>query len=71
MRLLERPHEVVLSLPLRSGVLITRLQVGIGIWVTEVITRVNHMTIRLNVYSDILVVDRFGYPTLEVVRLSV
>ena len=44
-------HEVVLSLPLRSGVLITQLQVGIGIWVTEVITRVNHITIHLNVYS--------------------
>ena len=65
------PYVIVLSIPLRSGVLITRLRVGIGIWVTEIITRTNNITLRLDVYSDTLVVDRMGYPTLEVVRLSV
>ena len=71
MRLLVRPHSVVLPVRLPEKVVLTRLVMNCGVKVTEVVTRIDFLTIHMQVYADVLKVDLTIYPTLMVVRLSV
>ena len=71
MRLLGRPHCVVLPVRLPERVVLTRLVIFYGVQVTEVVTGVDFLTIHMRVFADTLKVDLTIYPTLLVVRLSV
>lgn len=70
--LLVRPHHVVIPVHVR-GVRLTRLLVDPGIYVTEVVTGTERMTIYVQVYADtdFLRINAIIYPSLLVVRLSV
>ena len=62
------PHRAVL--PMRDGIILTRLVVGTGVHITEVVSGGNRLTIHVNVYASVLVVRTMRYPTLLVVHLS-
>ena len=71
MRLLVRPYTVALPVCVPECVILTRLIMGGGVRVTEVVTGVDRLTIHLQMYADILRVDITAYPILMVVCLSV
>ena len=64
------PHRAVLPILMRDGILLTRLVVGTGVHITEVVSGGNRLTIHVNVYASVLVVGTMRYPTLLVVHLS-
>ena len=70
MSLLVRSHVVTLTFRLPDGVSLTRLVVGAGILVTEVVNTGERMIINMRVYADALVVGTTRYPILMVVNLS-
>ena len=63
------PHRAVLPILMRDGILLTRLVVGTGVHITEVVSGGNRLTIHVNVYASVLVVRTMRYPTLLVVHL--
>ena len=68
---MSRPHRAVLPVLIQDGVLITRLIVGPGIQIAEMVFGATRLTIHLNIYGSVLVVTITNYPILMVVRLSV
>ena len=64
MRLLVHPNRVALPVLLSEGILLTRLVIGRGVHVTEVITSIERLIVHVDVYSDILFVDTTVYQTL-------
>ena len=70
-RLLVRPYIVALPVHIPNQVMMTRLIMGYGMRVTELVTGVDQLTIHLHVYADILHVDVTVYPILMVIHLSV
>ena len=54
-----------------GGILLTRLVIGVGVHVTQVVAGADRCTMHMDVYADVLVVMITMYPTLMVVRLSV
>ena len=70
MSLLVRSHVVNLTFRLPNGVSLTRLVVGAGVLVTEVVNTGERMIINMRVYGDALVVGTTRYPILMVVNLS-
>ena len=69
--IMSEPHRAVLPFLLRDGVLITRLIVGPGIQIVEVVSSATSLTVHMNIYGRILMVRITNYPILMVVRLSV
>ena len=65
MRLLLRPQLM------SEGILLTRLIMGRGVNLIELVTSTERLTIHVDVYSDTLFVDTTVYPTLYVMRLFV
>ena len=68
MSLLVGPHRVVLPILIPRGVALTRLIIGVDVHVTEMVTSVSRLTVHVNVYGDVLVVNTDVYPRLMVVR---
>ena len=60
------PHRAVLAILLPEGVrvLLTRLVVGSGVHMTEVVSGINRCTIHMDIYANVLVVRITKYPTL-------
>ena len=50
-----------------GGVLLTRLVIGVGVHVTQVVAGLNRLTVHMDVYADILVVNTTLYLTLMVI----
>ena len=71
LSIMSEPHRAVLPVLMRDGVLITRLIVGPGIQIVEVVSGATRLTVHMNIYGHILVVRITNYPILMVVRLSV
>ena len=71
MSLLVRPHRTVLPFLMPGGCPLTRLVVGVGVHVTEVVAGLDRLTVHMDVYAHVLVVKITVYPTLLVVHLSV
>ena len=71
LSIMSEPHRAVLPVLMRDGVLITRLIVGPGIQIVEVVSGATRLTVHKNIYGCILVVRITNYPILLVVRLSV
>ena len=66
-----RPHRVVLPVLLLDGIVLTRLIMGRGVNLVELVTSTERLTIIVDVYSDTLLIDTTVYPTLYVMRLHV
>ena len=64
--LLVRPHRTVLPILMPGGFLLTRLVIGVGVHVTQVVASLDRLTVHMDVYVDILVVKITVYPTLMV-----
>ena len=62
MQLLLRPHRVVLPVLMSEGILLTRLIMGRGVNLMELVTSTERLTIHVDVYSDTLFVDTTVYP---------
>ena len=71
MSLLVRPNQVELSFTVRQGVVLTRVVVYQGIHLREVVTGLNRVLVRIDVYGDMVLVRKLSYQTLMVLRLSV
>ena len=56
MALLVRPNQVELSLTVRQGVVLTRVVVHWGIHLREVVTGLNRVLVKIDVYGDIVLV---------------
>ena len=69
--MMAHPRRVAFPVIFPEGVLLSRLVVGAGVEVTEVITNVERLIVHAEVYGNVLVVNTDVYPTLIVVRLSV
>ena len=62
---------MVLAILVPEGVLLTRLVVDVGVYVTEMVTGPDRLTLHVTVYANVLRFGTLVYPTLLVVRLSV
>ena len=71
MSLLVRPHRTVLPILMPGGCPNTRLVIGVGVHVTEVVAGLNRLIVHMDVYAHVLAVKITVYPTLLVVHLSV
>ena len=71
MRLLVRPHWVVLPVLMLEGILLTWLIMGRGVNLIELVTSTERLTIYVDVFSDTLFITTTVYPTLYVMRLFV
>ena len=71
MSLLVRPNQVELSFTVRQGVVLTRVVVYQGIHLREVVTGLNRVFVRIDVYGDMVLVRKLSYQTLMVLHLSV
>ena len=71
MSLLVRPNQVELSFTVRQGVVLTRVVVYQGIHLREVVTGLNRVLVRIDVYGDMVLVRKLSYQTLMVLHLSV
>lgn len=65
------PYHVELPVLIPGGVSMTRVVVGRGVHVVEVVSGAPPMVMKMNVYSDVLLIDRIVYPSLVVLRFSV
>ena len=70
MSLLVRPHRVDLVILTSLDIVITRLVVGVGLRMTQVVAGVGRLTVHVDVHGDVLSVRRTTYPILLVVHLS-
>ena len=64
------PNRAVLAILMPGGINVTRLVVGVGVHVTQVVTGLTRLTVHADVYGDVLAVRHTLYPTLMVVYLS-
>ena len=71
MLLLVRPNQVELSFTVRQGVVLTRVVVYQGIHLREVVTGLNRVLVRIDVYGDMVLIRKLSYQTLMVLHLSV
>ena len=71
MSLLVRPNQVELSFTVRQGVVLTRVVVYQGIHLREVVTGLNRVLVRIDVYGDMVLIRKLSYQTLMVLHLSV
>ena len=71
MSLLTEPHEVVLPVSVPEGIAMTRVLVERGVYLLEVLFGVGRVTLKLNVYGDILLLNKTVYQSLVVLRFSV
>ena len=71
MSLLVRPNHVELSLTVRPGVVLTRVVVHRGVHLREVVTGLNRVLVKIDVYGDTVLVRKVSYQTLMVLHLSV
>ena len=71
MSLLVRPNRVVLPILIPGGIPLTRLTVGVGVYVTQVVVGTHRCTLHMDIYADVLVARITVYPMLMVVHLSV
>ena len=61
--LLVHPNRAVLAVLIPGGIEVTRLVVGMGVHVTQVVTGLTRLTVHADVYGDVLVVRQTFYPT--------
>ena len=70
MSLLVRPNQVELSFTVRQGMVLTRVVVYQG-HLREVVTGLNRVLVRIDVYGDMVLIRKLSYQTLMVLHLSV
>ena len=68
MSLLVRPGRVEASLAVLEGVLLTRVVVGQGIHLVELVTGLNRVIVKMDVYGDGGFMTKLVYPSLMVLR---
>ena len=66
MSLLVRPGRVEASLAVPEGVLMTRVVVGRGIHLVELVTGLSRVVIKMDVYGDGILMRKLAYPSLMV-----
>ena len=71
MSLLVQSNQVELSFTVRQGVVLTRVVVYQGIHLREVVTGLNGVLVRIDVYGDMVLIRKLSYQTLMVLHLSV